>query len=106
MRLITIRFPLATLLVFGIGGLLVATSARAPAADTQGKKKVAPTKAIVRKSSTASHSKPKAEGVEKEPPTVDILTGMKNGQISVAAEGRSDGRITLSIKNHTDSKLR
>ena len=43
---------------------------------------------------------------ESEPATVDVLQGLRTGQISAVARGRSDGRITLSLTNKTSAKLR
>ena len=39
-------------------------------------------------------------------PTVDVLKGVKSGQLSVTAEGTGDGKITLSLTNRTNTKLR
>ena len=72
-----------------------------------------------RPASTPSHSSPrqarqirpppttpKPESADPEPETIDVLAGLNNGKLAVEAEGRSDGRITLTIKNRTRKKLR
>ena len=59
-----------------------------------------------RRSGSKGSAPTTASGSEKEPPAIDLLTGIRTGQLAAAAQGRSDGRITLSLKNQTDSKLR
>src|SRR4051812_32597848 len=53
---------------------------------------------------------PSADQKEKvaseEPSPVDLLTAVRQGEISVDAEGSGDGRMTLSLTNKTKRKLR
>ena len=43
---------------------------------------------------------------DKEPVSIDVLEGIRTGKISATARGKGDGRITLSLKNKTNTKLR
>src|SRR4030088_3049651 len=38
--------------------------------------------------------------------SVDLLAAVRNGDVSVDAEGSGDGRMTLSVTNKTKRKLR
>src|SRR5689334_17251730 len=55
--------------------------------------------------SASTTSEEKADD-EKELSTIDVLAGLRSGQLSGSAEGTGDGRMTLSLKNRTDRKLR
>lgn len=41
-----------------------------------------------------------------EIPTYDLLKAMSEGIVAVDAEGRSDGRMTVSVTNNTKRRLR
>ena len=41
-----------------------------------------------------------------EPPSVNLLEGLRDGRLAARAEGRGDGRMTLSITNQSPSRLR
>src|SRR3954452_7484196 len=95
-----------SLMVLGVGAMLVATLALPLAAAAQkGKKKSISHSRQVKKPASKGHTTTTSADNEKEPPAIDVLTGIRTGQLAAAAEGRSDGRITLSLKNRTDSKL-
>ena len=52
------------------------------------------------------HTPAQSPATESEPTSIDILEGIRTGQLSAAARGRGDGRITLSLTNKTNTKLR
>ena len=39
-------------------------------------------------------------------PTIDVLQGLRTGQLSASAEGRGDGKVTLALTNRSKTKLR
>ena len=41
-----------------------------------------------------------------ELPTIDVLEGLRTGQLAAKAEGTGDGRMTLTLTNRTTRKLR
>src|SRR5689334_19426388 len=47
-----------------------------------------------------------AEPAAEDTPTVDVLKGRESGQLAVTAEGTGDGRMTLSLTNRTNTRLR
>ena len=62
------------------------------------------------KSDAKTHaSKPVADGSrhgEADVPEVNLLEAARSGEISVKAEGREDGRMTVSVTNRTRHQLR
>src|SRR5258706_14715596 len=51
-------------------------------------------------------AEPKEKAAAEDPTPVDLLTAVKQGDVSVNAEGSGDGRMTLSLTNKTKRKLR
>src|SRR4051794_31130396 len=111
MRAHTRRSIFGTLCLFkiGLGGLLIASLSPSLSAD--------PPKAKGRRVSHVSKAQPpqtknqgpatsKSTTVDQEEVTTDVLKGIKSGQLSVTAEGTGDGRMTLTLTNRTNSKLR
>ena len=49
---------------------------------------------------------PSQEKRDQEPPEFNLLNAMQQGLVSVKAEGRGDGRITISVMNRTNRPLR
>ena len=93
MNLTIFRLQATPLRALGVGGILVATLALPLAAASQkGKKKSTSPSGQVRQTATKGNSLSKGAGSEKEPPMIDILTGIRAGQLAATAEGRSDGR--------------
>ena len=43
---------------------------------------------------------------EEQARLINLLDGVRSGELAVEAEGRGDGRMTLAITNRTDKKLR
>src|SRR5262249_12381855 len=56
-----------------------------------------------REKKPATTSEPK---VDEDLTPLNLLDAMKNGQVAVQAEGRSDGRVTVSLTNRTRKPLR
>ena len=49
----------------------------------------------------------KSQGKDaKQVPEINLLEAMRNGLVSVKAEGTGDGRMTLSVTNHSKRQLR
>src|SRR4051812_3343339 len=95
------------LLSAAVSGLLVALLA-APlhAGNPKTKKK---STHQTKSSSTArakSAATPTDSASDREPAMIDVLTGLRNGQLAATAKGRGDGKVTLSLTNKTDSQLR
>ena len=57
------------------------------------------------KSGTKTDS-PSQEKRDQEPPEFNLLDAMQKGLVSAKAEGRGDGRITISVTNRTKRPLR
>ena len=47
-----------------------------------------------------------ASAAADDPATIDVLQGLRTGRLSATAEGTGDGRMTLSLTNRTNQKLR
>jgi len=58
------------------------------------------------KAPTTAPAQAKATPSEEIVPAVDLLTAVKQGDVSVKAEGIGDGRMTLSVTNKTQRKLK
>jgi hypothetical protein len=43
---------------------------------------------------------------EEQLPTIDVLEGLRSGQLAATAEGTGDGRMTLHLTNRTSRRLR
>ena len=84
------------------GLLALPCNANAQAAKKKRSQQAKKISASARKAPAPTAAKEK----EGEPESVDLLTAMKNGQIAATAEGTGDGKITLSLKNRTNSRLR
>jgi hypothetical protein len=80
-----------------IGGLVLLPIVPATAADGPAKPKV---KAKAKTSRSAKLP------TEAQIPAVNLLTALRNGEISVHAEGIGDGRMTVSITNLSHRQLR
>ena len=95
---------LETLIGLGLGALLVAASlgADTPKARSRRVSHVTQTQT----SKTPAPAPTDAATTDSEPATVDVLKGLQNGQLSVSAEGTGDGRMTMSLTNRTNTKLR
>src|SRR5579871_5352985 len=95
----SIRFSLV-LIVAGLTSPLAAPRAHAGGVDDSSPDKGRP-------SATTGEKAPPSPGrVEDETPTLNLLDAMRKGSVSVQAEGRSDGRITVSLTNRTRKPLR
>jgi hypothetical protein len=44
--------------------------------------------------------------IKEELPTLNLLDAVRDGSVSVAAEGTGDGRMTVSVTNRTNRQLR
>ena len=94
LRFLRISTPLHVgFLALLFGGMAVADDGKAPSESSKHDR------SEVSKSSRRTSN-------EAKPLTVNVLSGLRKGQLSVDAVGRADGRITLSIKNRTQKKLR
>jgi len=58
------------------------------------------------KSTTAAADQPAGAKADDVIPNVDLLDAHRHGLVSVAAEGRGDGRMTISVTNRTRRPLR
>src|SRR5262245_53784663 len=56
--------------------------------------------------SAEDRASPASAKPSDEPPAVSLLDAMRKGSVAVQAEGRSDGRITVSVTNRTRKPLR
>jgi hypothetical protein len=70
----------------------------------------APRPGLSQDESKKDRAKGPAEPAQVKPadevPSVDLLDALRSGKVSVKAEGIGDGRITVSVTNRTEKKLR
>ncbi len=102
-----LKIIMKTLIGLGLGGLLIVILTPTLSADSPKVKKrqvshVTQTQATKSKDQTPLT----ASAADIEPSTIDVLKGIQTGQLSVTAEGTGDGRITMSLTNRTNNKLR
>jgi hypothetical protein len=87
----------------GLVFVIFAASADAASPKTKGRG----TSRAVRAAATVTRDdKNKTSSTEQDLPSIDVLEGLRSGKLSATAEGLGDGRMTLSITNRTNSKLR
>src|SRR4051794_24465442 len=60
----------------------------------------------IRRPGGAEDPRPPASDAKVDPPTVSLLDGLRSGELTVAAEGTGDGRMTLSVTNHSRKTLK
>src|SRR5689334_13678784 len=94
-----IRFSLV-LIVAGLTAPLAVSRAQAGGVDDSSPRKDRPS------ASAGDKAGPGSGQVKDETPTVNLLDAMRKGSVSVQAEGRSGGRITVSLTNRTRKPLR
>jgi hypothetical protein len=70
------------------------------------KKRVSHTKKTKSAPAAKSQGSTPSEVTKAEPQTIDVLTGLRNGQLAATAKGLGDGRITLSLSNRSNRQLR
>ncbi len=75
------------------------------AAQTVKKQRTTQTKKISQTGNTTQTSTA-TQASDKEPVSIDVLEGIRTGKIGATASGKGDGRITLSLKNKTNTSLR
>jgi len=95
------------LVILGIAAALSALLALPPflAAQAVKTQRTTHTKKTSKTVSTPAPHTP-AQSSESEPASIDVLEGIRTGQISAVARGKGDGQITLSLTNKTSTKLR
>lgn len=94
-------------MVAGIGGLLIiGFSLPLAAAPPKGKKAHATVGKHITGTTTKNQTTATDPAAKDGPATIDVLSGIRNGQLSGSAEGTGDGRMILSIRNRTNAPLR
>ena len=101
------RHVLGRFTSFCAGSLLVLVPLAIAGADDSQTTPKAKVSASTSKAAKGRARSGKAEkNDDQNAPEINLLTAMRDGSVSVQAEGRGDGRMTLSVTNNTRRQLR
>ena len=106
-RILRMKEGPGSLLVVAIGCLISVVLSQpldAASPNTKGRR----TAAVQQTAAPVTQDEAPADGAasEGELTTIDVLKGQQTGQLSATAEGTGDGRMTLSLTNRTNTRLR
>ncbi len=106
------RSKYGTTLLVGVAGMLLAILAL-PLLAAPPKSKARRTVLVQQTAANATETASKDPAspapnpaAAEDLPTIDVLKGIRTGELSATAEGTGDGRMTLSLTNRTGRKLR